>query len=108
MTIATRATIVYTPTAADLVRIYLELFEVILCFAVAIVKELFTLTVRAVKFIEAWPTWRFMTRFGPIEFGFDLQQDWDDLEVVWVTYDRNGKGFSYYYCRESGFVKVSW
>lgn len=108
MSIATRGTIVYTPNAQDLFKIYLEICEIIVCFTVAIVKELFTLTVRAVNYIEAWPTWRFMTRFGPIELGFDLQQDWDDLEVVWYTWDVNGEGFSVYWCRQSGWVKVSW
>ena len=106
--ISNRSAIVYTPNGADMVNIYLELCEVIVCFAVAIARELFMLTVRAVKFIHAWPTWRFMTRFGPVEVGFDLQQEWDDLEVVWFSYARNCEGFSYYYCREFGWVKVSW
>ena len=106
--IRNRSAIVYTPTAADLVRIYLELFEIVFCFMIAILREFVSLTVQAVKYIKQWPEWRWFGRLGPVEVGFDLQQDWDDLEVVWVTYDRNCKGFSYYYCRESGFVKVSW
>lgn len=108
MTIATRGTIVYTPNAQDLVRIYLELFEVIVCFTVAIVKELFKLTVHAVRYIEQWQSWRWFGRLGPVEVGFDLQQDWDDLEVVWFSWDRNCKGFSIFWCRQSGWVKVSW
>jgi hypothetical protein len=108
MTIATRVTIVYTPTAADLVRIYLEMCEIVFCFMIAIVRELTVLTVRTVKFIQAWPTWRFTTRFGPIELGFNLQQDWDDLEVIWYSWDVKGKGFILYWCREDGWVKVSW
>jgi hypothetical protein len=108
VTIATRGTIVYTPTAADLFKIYLEICEIIVCFTVAIVKELFKLTVQAVKYIEQWQSWRWFGRLGPVEVGFDLQQEWDDLEVVWFSWDRNCKGFSVFWCRQSGWVKVSW
>lgn len=100
--ISTRGTIVYTPTAQDLFKIYLEICEIIVCFTVAIVKELFKLTVR---YIEQWQSWRWFGRLGPVEVGFDLQQDWDDLEVVWFSWDRK---FSVYWCRQSGWVKVSW
>jgi hypothetical protein len=108
MSIATRGTIVYTPNAQDLFKIYLEICEIIVCFTVAIVKELFKLTVQAVRYIEQWQEWRWFGRLGPVELGFDLQQDWDDLEVVWYTWDVNGEGFSVYWCRQSGWVKVSW
>lgn len=101
--ISTRGTIVYTPTAQDLFKIYLEICEIIVCFTVAIVKEL--LTVQAVRYIEQWQSWRWFGRLGPVEVGFDLQQDWDDLEVVWFSWDRK---FSVYWCRQSGWVKVSW
>lgn len=103
-----RTTVNYTFTMKDWVSLYLELCEVVFCFMIAIVKELFTLTVRTVKFIQAWPEWRAMTRLGPIELGFDLQQDWDDLEVIWYSWDVKGKGFSLYWCRQDGWVKVSW
>ena len=108
MSIATRGTIRYTPNAQDLVRIYLELFEIILCFTVAIVREFVSLTVQAVRYIEQWQEWRWFGRLGPVEVGFDLQQDWDDLEVVWFSWDVNCGGFSVYWCRQSGWVKVSW
>jgi hypothetical protein len=108
VTIATRGTIVYTPTAADLVRIYLELFEVILCFTVAIVKELFNLTAQAVRFCQAWQDWRWQCFIGPVDLGFDLQQDWDDLEVVWFLINRKESAYGVYWCRQSGWVKVDW
>lgn len=108
MSIATRGTIVYTPTVKDWVCLYLELFEVVFCFAVAIVKELFTLTVQAVRFIEQWQEWRWFGRLGPVEIGFNCQQQWDDLEVVWFSWDWDSHGFSVFWCRQSGWVKVSW
>ena len=108
MTIATRGTIVYTPTAADWVRIYLELCEVIVCFTVAILREMFTLTVQAVRFCQAWQDWRWFGRLGAVEVGFDLQQDWDDLEVVWFSWDWDSHGFSVFWCRQNGWVKVNW
>ena len=108
MSIATRGTIVYTPTVKDWVGLYLELFEVVFCFMVAIVREFVSLTVQAVRYIERWQEWRWFGRLGPVEVGFDLQQDWDDLEVVWFSWDHNCKGFSIFWCRQSGWVKVSW
>jgi hypothetical protein len=108
MSIATRGTIVYTPTVKDWVGLYLELFEIILCFTVAIVREFVSLTVQAVRYIEQWQEWRWFGRLGPVEVGFDCQQQWDDLEVVWFSWDRNCKGFSVFWCRQSGWVKVSW
>jgi hypothetical protein len=108
MSIATRGTIVYTPTVEDWVGIYLELFEVAFCFMVAILREMFTLTAQAVRYIEQWQEWRWFGRLGPVEVGFDLQQDWDDLEVVWFSWDWDSYGFSVYWCRQSGWVKVSW
>lgn len=106
--ISNRSAIVYTPNGADMVAIYLELCEIILCFMVAMVRELFMLTARAVKYIEQWQEWRWFGRLGPVEVGFDCQQQWDDLEVVWFSWDRNCKGFSVFWCRQSGWVKVSW
>ena len=103
-----RAAIVYTPTAQDWVGLYLELFEVLFCFTVAIVREFFILTERTVKFIQSWQDWRWFGRFGPIEIGFDLQQQWDDLEAVWYTWDLKGSGFSVYWCRQDGWVKINW
>jgi hypothetical protein len=106
--ISNRSAIVYTPNGADMVAIYLELCEIVLCFMVAMVRELFMLTARAVKYIEQWQEWRWFGRLGPVEVGFNLQQDWDDLEVVWYTWDMKGVGFSIYYCRQNGWQKVSW
>lgn len=106
--ISNRGTIVYTPNAQDLVQIYFELCEIAVCFAVAIVKEFLMLTDRAVSFCQAWKEWRGFYRIGPVEVGFDLQQQWDDLEVIWYTWDVNGKGFSVYYCRKDGWVKINW
>jgi len=106
--ISNRGTIVYTPSSADLVKIYIEVCEIIVCFAVAIVKEFFMLTVRTVDFIGQWQEWRGMYRIGPVEVGFDLQQQWDDLEAVWYTWDVKGVGFSVYWCRQDGWVKINW
>jgi len=106
--ISNRGTIVYTPSGADLVKIYIEMCEIIICFAVAIVKEFVTLTVRAVRFCEKWQEWRGFYRIGPVEVGFDLQQQWDDLEAVWFTWDHKEVGFSIYWCRQDGWQKVSW
>jgi hypothetical protein len=108
MTIRNRGTVNYTPNAQDLFKIYLEICEIIVCFAVAIVKELFTLTVRAVRFCQKWQEWRWFGRLGPVEIGFDLRQQWDDLEAVWFTWDHKEVGFSIYYCRQNGWQKVSW
>lgn len=108
MSIATRGTIVYTPNAQDLFKIYLEICEIIVCFAVAIVKELFNLIVTTVKFIEQWQSWRWFGRLGPVEVGFDCQQQWDDIEVVWFSWDWDSHGFSVFYCRQNGWVKVNW
>ncbi len=106
--ISNRGTIVYTPNAQDLVQIYFEVCEVLFCFTIAIVKELFTLTARAVSFIQSWQEWRGMYRIGPVEVGFNLQQQWDDLEAVWYTWDVKGVGFSVYWCRQDGWVKINW
>lgn len=106
--ISTRGTIVYTPTAQDLFKIYLEICEIIVCFTVAILREMFTLTVQAVKFCQAWQDWRCCIRIGPVDMGFDLQQDWDDLEVVWLFVNYKDTVYGYYWCRESGWVKVDW
>lgn len=106
--ISTRGTIVYTPTAQDLFKIYLEICEIIVCFTVAIVKELFALAVQAVKFCQAWQDWRCCIHIGAVDLGFDLQQDWDDLEVVWLFINYNDTVYGYYWCRQSGWVKVSW
>lgn len=108
MTIATRGAVVYTPSVKDWVSLYLELFEIVFCFAVAISMGLFNLTVRAVESIQSWQEWRWFGRFGPIEIGFDLQQQWDDLEVVWYSWDVKESGFSVYWCRKDGWVKVTW
>ena len=108
MTIATRGTIVYNPTVGDWVNIYLELCEVVFCFAVAILREMFALTVQAVKFCQAWQDWRWQCFIGPVDMGFDLQQDWDDLEVVWLFVNYKDTVYGYYWCRQSGWVKVDW
>jgi hypothetical protein len=109
MSIAIRpATVTYRPDMRDLINTYLEICEIVMCFTVAIVKELFTLTVRTVRFCQAWQEWRWFGRLGPVEIGFDCQQQWDDLEVVWFSWDWDSHGFSVYYCRDSGWVKVSW
>ena len=106
--ISTRGTIVYTPNAQDLVKIYLEICEIIVCFTVAILREFISLTVQLVKFCQAWQDWRWFGGLGPVEIGFDCQQQWDDLEVVWFSYDQYSHGFSIFWCRQSGWVKVSW
>lgn len=108
MTIATRGTIVYTPNVKDWVGIYIEVCEILFCFAVAILREVFTLTVRTVRFCQAWQDWRWQCFIGPVDLGFDLQQDWDDLEVVWFIFNREESAHGVYWCRQSGWVKVDW
>jgi hypothetical protein len=108
MNLAIRGTVNYTLSGADLVKVYLELCEIVVCFAVAIVREFVILTVRIVSFCQKWQEWRWFGRLGPVEIGFNLQQQWDDLEVVWYTWDVKGVGFSLYWCRQDGWAKVSW
>ncbi len=111
MTLSIRpATVAYQPSVRDLVNIYLEVFEIVMCFAVAFVKELFSLTVRTVRFCQAWQEWRGMYRFGPVEVGFNLQQQYDDLETVWVTiaWDSYNHGTSLYWCRCDQWVRIGW
>lgn len=106
--ISTRATIAYIPTGADLFKVYLEICEIIVCFAVAIVKELFNLIVTTVRFCQDWEYWRWQCFIGSVDLGFDLQQDWDDLEVVWIIFNREESAHGVYWCRQSGWVKVDW
>ena len=109
MSIAIRpATVTYRPDMREMFAIYLELCEIVFCFAVAILREFVSLTVRTVSFIQAWQSWHWQCLIGPVDMGFDLQQDWDDLEVVWINYCVNSRGFSVYYCRRSGWVRMSW
>ena len=111
MSIAIRpATVTYQPSVRDLVNIYLEVFEIVMCFAVAIVKELFSLTVRTVRFCQAWQEWRWECDFGFVQMGFNLQQQYDDLETVWVTiaWDSYNHGTSLYWCRCDQWVRIGW
>jgi hypothetical protein len=103
-----RNAVVYTPNAKDWVGLYLELCETVFCFAVAIVRAFVMLTLRAVEYVQTWQEWRWFGRLGPVEIGFDLQQQWDDLEVVWFSWDLKGKGLSVYWCRQDGWVKMTW
>lgn len=111
MTLSIRpATVAYQPSVRDLVNIYLEICEVILCFTVAFVKEFVTFAIRTVSFCQAWQDWRGMYRFGPVEVGFNLQQQYDDLETVWVTiaWDSYNHGTSLYWCRCDQWVRIGW
>ncbi len=94
-------------TALNAASVYLELCETAFCFIVAILIATVKQTIRLVEFIMAWKEWRWEYNFLGVSVGFDLQQRYDDLETVWITYVSDSTLRSIYWCRENGLVKVA-
>ena len=86
------------------VNFYLEFVETVICLAVAIVVAILRQSCRFILFCINWRKWQWQCELFGVSFGFDLQNDWDDLEVVWLSY---GDNFFTFWCRMYGWVTVT-